>query len=217
MNPTRLYLIRHGETEFSGDDIFGGSKDVDLNGEGRRQINCLARRLSNENIAAIYCSALRRAIETASILAEPLKLTPQIRMGLREIHHGHWEPMKEVEVMRCFPEEYAAWQEDPFTFAPEDGETGLEVLTNALPVIREIVTNHSGQTVAVISHEATLKLILSSVLGIDLRVFRDRLALSPGSLNIVEFYNPVTTRLVLFNDISHYSERPPIVQKLFAN
>ena len=217
MNPTRLYLIRHGETNLSAEDRFSGGTDVDLSEEGRWQINCLARRLADDKITAFYCSPMRRTIETASIIAKSFNLAPQTREGLREIHHGRWETRSRAEVEKLYPEEYASWQQDPFTFAPEGGESGLMVMARALPVIREIVVNHSGQTVAVVSHKATIRLILSSLLGIDGRGYRDRLDQSPGSLNIVDFKDPVRARLMLFNDVSHYVDQPPYSQNRLSN
>jgi len=179
---------------------------VDLNEQGRWQIRCLASRLAAENISAVYCSDLRRAIESASILAESHQLMPQIRPGLREIYHGQWQTKMVAEIARRYPDEYAAWQEDPFNFSPPDGEAGLNVLAKSLPVIHQIVLEHAGQSVAVVSHETPLKLIIGSILGIDLRVFQNRLVQSPGNLNIVEYTNPATTRLLVLNDISHYSD-----------
>jgi broad specificity phosphatase PhoE len=155
---------------------------------------------------------MRRTIETASIISEPFQLTPIPREGLREIHHGRWETMSRADVERQFPEEYSAWQEDPFTFAPQGGESGLSVMARALPVIREIVVSHTGQTVAVVSHKATIRLILSSFLGFDARGYRDRLEQSPCSLNILDFKDPVRARLMLFNDVSHYVDQPPYSQ-----
>ncbi len=206
---TRVYLIRHGETELSAEDRFSGGTDVDLSAHGRWQASCLAARLADDDIAAFYCSPMRRTIETASILAEPYRMTPIQRDGLREIHHGHWETLHREEVERRFPEEYAAWQQDPFTFAPEGGESGVMVMARALPVVREIVLNHAGQTVAVVSHKATIRLILSSLLGFDARGYRDRLDQSPASLNIIDFRDAVRARLMLFNDVSHYVDQPP--------
>ena len=101
MNPTRLYLIRHGETNLSAEDRFSGGTDVDLSEEGRWQINCLARRLADDKITAFYCSPMRRTIETASIIAKSFNLTPQMREGLREIHHGRWETRSRAEVESC--------------------------------------------------------------------------------------------------------------------
>jgi len=217
MDTTRLYLIRHGATNLSAEDRFSGGTDVDLSDEGRWQASCLAKRLTDDHIVAFYCSPMRRTMETASIVAQPFKLTPETRDGLREIHHGHWETMRRSEVEQIYPEEYAAWQEDPFTFAPQGGESGLQVMARALPVIREIVVKHTGQTVAVVSHKATIRLILSSLLGFDARGYRDRLDQSPACLNIVDFKDPVRARLMLFNDVSHYVDQPPYSKNRLSN
>src|SRR5262249_25802456 len=107
-----------------------------------------------------------------------------------------------------FAKEYTAWETDPFTFAPETGESGLGVLARAMPVIREIVVAHDGQSVLVVSHKATLRLIISSLLGFDARGYRDRLDQSPACLNVVDFKDPVRARLMLFNDVSHYQGQP---------
>lgn len=206
---TRLYLIRHGATELSAEDRFSGGTDVDLSDDGRWQAERLAERLADDSISAFYCSPMRRTIETAQIVAQPYGLTPNLNEGLREIHHGHWETMRRQEVETTYPEEYAAWQEDPFTFAPVGGESGLSVMARALPVIRTIVTDHADETIAVVSHKATIRLILSSLLGFDARGYRDRLDQSPACLNILDFKDPVRVRLMLFNDVSHYIDQPP--------
>jgi probable phosphoglycerate mutase len=205
---TRLYFVRHGATKLTAEDRFAGATDVDLSEEGRRQVQRLAERLGGEALKAVYCSPLGRTVETAKIVARPHALVPVQRDGLREIHHGHWEGLTRREVEERHPEEYAAWEEDPFTFAPKDGESGLAVLARALPVVREIVVSHPGECVSVVSHKATLRLILSSLLGFDARGYRDRLDQSPACLNVVDFKDPVRARLMLFNDTSHYSDRP---------
>jgi broad specificity phosphatase PhoE len=206
---TRLYLIRHGATTLSAEDRFSGGTEVDLSEEGRWQASLLARRLGDDKITAFYCSPMRRTVETASIISAPYGMTPIPKEGLREIHHGHWETLTRRDVAARFPQEYAAWEEDPFTFAPEGGESGLMVMARALPIIREIVVSHPNQTVAVVSHKATIRLILSSLLGFDARGYRDRLDQLPACLNIVDFKDAVRARLMLFNDTSHYSSEPP--------
>jgi probable phosphoglycerate mutase len=205
---TRLYLVRHGATELTAEDRFSGSVGVDLSDEGRGQVKRLAARIANDGLAAVYCSPLSRTVETAALLAKAHRLAPVHRDGLREISHGRWEGLTRREVEERFPEEYAAWEADPFTFAPKDGECGLGVLARALPVIRDIVVTHPNETVLVVSHKATLRLILSSLLGFDARGYRDRLDQSPACLNVVDFKGPVRARLMLFNDISHYQDTP---------
>jgi len=203
---TRIFLVRHGATVLTAEDRFAGATDVELSDEGREQARRLAVRLSRERIAAIYASPLGRTVETAAILAQPHALDVQIRDGLREISHGRWEQMTRREVEQQFPEEAAAWEKDPYTFAPVGGESGLTVTARALPVLMDIVRAHSSGNVLVVSHKATIRLLLSSILGFDPRRYRDNLDQNPAALNIVDFKDPVNARLTLFNDTSHYAE-----------
>ena len=205
---TRIYLVRHGETTLSAEDRFAGTVEVELSSEGAFQARRLEDRLSDESITTIYSSPQTRTVQTATILASLQKIPVIPEEGLREIHHGHWEGMRRADVEAQFPEEYAAWEEDPFTFAPEGGEAGVNVIARALPVIRKIVLEHRGENVLVVSHKATIRLVISSLLGFDARGYRDRLDQSPACLNVLDFVDPVRARLMLFNDVSHYSERP---------
>jgi probable phosphoglycerate mutase len=213
MTTTRLYLVRHGATQLSAEDRFSGAENVELSDEGRWQAARLAERLATEGICAVYSSSLSRAQHTAQALAAPLGLEPVLCPDLREISHGHWEGLTRAEVEARFPGEYESWDADPFTYAPKDGESGVAVLARALPVVREIVVRHQGQRVLVVSHKATLRLLLSSLLGFDARGYRDRLDQAPASLNVLDFKDPVRARLMLFNDVSHYSAQPRVTER----
>lgn len=205
---TRVLLIRHGATVLSAEDRFAGSTDVLLSDEGRAQARALGERLADAELAAVYASPMKRTVETASLLAAPHGLPLITDEGLREIDHGRWEQLTRKEVETRFPEEYSNWEADPFTFAPEAGESGLSVMARALPVLRRIVVAHEGKTVAIVSHKATIRLVLCSMLGIDARGYRDRLDQSPACLNALDFKDPVRARLVVYNDTSHYAPRP---------
>jgi len=201
---TRVFLVRHGATSMTSENRFAGATDVTLSEEGREQTRRLAARLAETPIEAVYASPLARTMETASILAAPHGVEVQFRDGLREIAHGHWERLSRSEVDDRFPEEAAAWEEDPYTYAPPGGESGLAVTARALPVLLEIVRGHPGGQVLIVSHKATIRLLLSSLLGFDPRRYRDNLDQSPAALNVVDFRDPVHARLMLFNDTSHY-------------
>ncbi|HVH41486.1 MAG TPA: histidine phosphatase family protein [Labilithrix sp.] len=205
---TRILLIRHGATTLSAEDRFAGATDVDLSDEGRRQAMHLGARLGDENVSAVYASPMKRTRETAASVAKPHGLEPLIEDGLREIHHGRWEGLTRKEVETTFANEYAQWEEDPFTFAPEGGETGLQVVGRALPVVRSIVLRHPNQTAAIVSHKATIRLVMCLLLGIDARGYRDRLDQAPACLNVLDFKDPVRVRLMLYNDTSHYADWP---------
>jgi probable phosphoglycerate mutase len=208
MQTTRVYLVRHGATQMTAEDRFSGAVGAELSAAGREQVERLGARINDDGIAAVYASPFSRSADTARIVAKACALTPVLREELREISHGPWEGLTRREVEARFPGEYAAWEADPFTYAPPGAESGVTVLARALPVIREIVTAHAGQTVLVVSHKATIRLVLCSLLGIDARGYRDRLDQSPACLNVLDFKGPVHARLILFNDISHYTDRP---------
>ncbi|BCS34865.1 phosphoglycerate mutase [Luteitalea sp. TBR-22] len=210
MPTTRLFLVRHGATQLTAENRFSGAVGVDLSDEGRWQAARLGERLRHDPVTAVYSSPLSRTMETATIIGSVFGLTPQPREGLAEISHGRWEGLTRAEVEERYGDEYAAWEEDPFTFAPEGGESGVAVLARALPVIRELVTRHQGENVLVVSHKATIRILLSSLLGFDARGYRDRLDQAPACLNVLDFKDAVRARLMLFNDTSHYAhhQRP---------
>lgn len=203
---TRVYLVRHGATVLTAEDRFAGSSDVPLSDAGREQVRRLASRLAQEPIAAFYASPMGRTMETARILAAPHGKDVVPRDGFREIDHGRWEQKTRAEVERLYPEEYARWESDPFSFAPEGGESGLSVTARALPALLDVVADHPAEQVLIASHKATIRLLISTLLGFDARTYRDRLDQSPASLNVLDFRDPARARLTVFNDTSHYAE-----------
>lgn len=211
--PTRIYLVRHGATELTAEDRFAGSTEVPLSEEGRAQVEALARRLCCDRLDAVYASPMSRTLETAQIIASRHGLEPQPEASLREIDYGHWEGLSRDEVESEHANEYDAWQEDPLTIAPQGGESGIQVLARALPLLRRIVQDHRRRSVLVVSHKGTNRLLISSLLGFDARGYRDHLDQSPAALNILEFTTDVRARLKLFNDSSHYEDVPERVYR----
>ena len=201
---TRVFLVRHGATPLTADDRFAGSSDVPLGREGRAQVERLADRLAAAPLTAVYSSPLQRTVSTATVVGSPHGLTPVLADGLREIDHGRWEGLRRDEVRQMYPEEYAAWERDPVNVAPQGGETGNHVLARALPVMNDIIVRHAGQSVLVVAHKATNRLLIAHWLGIDLRSYRDRIEQLPACLNLLDFKTVDQARLVLLNDVSHY-------------
>jgi len=201
---TRIFLVRHGATTLSADDRFAGSTNVPLSDVGRSQSEKLSARLAAAPITAVYSSPMSRTLETASIVARPHQVSVITMDGLREIDHGHWEGQRRADVQAQYPAEYAAWERDPFTFAPAGGESGLQVLARALPAMDDIIKRHPGESVLVVSHKATNRLMIASWLGFDIRGYRDRLEQLPACLNLLEFKDTTNVRLILLNDVSHY-------------
>ena len=187
----------------TAEDRFAGETDVALSDIGRREAREIGARLAPERIAAFYASSLERALETARLIAEPHGMSVVPRPELKEMSHGRWEAKTRAEVERLYPEEYAQWEADPFSFAPEGGETGREVSARAFPALLEIVASHPEEQIVVVSHKATIRLLICALIGVEPRAYRDRLDQSPGGLNILDFREPSRARLALFNDTSH--------------
>jgi probable phosphoglycerate mutase len=208
MSPTltRIFLVRHGGTTSSDANRFAGASDPELSDAGRAQAAALGKRLANTKIDAAFCSDMKRAIATAQAICSPHNLTPTRLPALREINHGHWEGQIHNDVEQKFADEYQAWSADPLGYAPPGGETGLSVLARSLPAVTQIVREHAGKSVLVVSHTATNRLLLCCFAGIDPRRYRDRLGQDLAALNIIDFKDPATPRVVLVNDISHYAQ-----------
>jgi len=204
MASTRILLVRHGATTASAEEKFAGATDVELSPDGLSQVRRLSERLHSMRIDAAYASPLRRAMLTATTIVDPHNLSPIPKSELREIDHGHWEGVPHKEVEQRFTDEYRAWSADPVNTIIPGGESGRQVLDRALPAFQSIVQRHVGQTVLVVSHKATNRLVIAALLGIDLRRYRDRLDQDLACLNVLEFASPAEARLVLLNDTSHY-------------
>lgn len=202
---TGVYLIRHGATTSTRDDRFAGSSDVDLSDEGRQQIQALGRRFATIPLHAVYCSDMKRAIDTATAIASQENLQVNPIRELREIDHGAWEGRIHKEVEEHDASIYHNWAADPLTFAPPGGETGLAVLERALPALRQLVEKHAGETIAIVSHKATNRLLIAYLLGMDVRRYRERLSQDLACVNHLEFASPTEAKLVRLNDISHYA------------
>lgn len=211
---TRVILVRHGATVLSAEDRFAGATNVELSDAGREQARALSRRLAGVPIAAFHASPLDRTMETARILAAPHGGVVEPEPGLLEINHGVWEGLTRHEAETRFGEMYGRWEADPYNFSPEGGETGLAVTARAMPALLAVVRRHPGAVVCVVSHKATIRLLLSAILGFDPRRYRDHLDLSPASLTIVDFRETMEARLAVFNDVAHYEPQggaiPPL-------
>jgi probable phosphoglycerate mutase len=128
------------------------------------------------------------------------------RLAAEPISVAFASPMKRtMETARLVAEPHGI----PVT--PVDGESGLQVTARALPAILDIVEQHCDKQILIVSHKATIRLLLSSLLGFDARKYRDRLDQAPCALNILDFKSVAHARLTLFNDTSHYTLTVPDV------
>ncbi|MEO5360431.1 MAG: histidine phosphatase family protein [Nitrospirota bacterium] len=191
--PTRVYLIRHGQTIDAHERRYKGHLDVPLSEAGIRQAERLAvflKQLKPPPVSRIFCSDLSRAIKTAEAIGLPFGITPVPINGLRERHFGQWEGMTFDEIKAVSSEAFTNWANDPLTFSPIGGESTKEVSLRVTPVFKKIVNDNKDETIAIAAHGGVNRVILCDVLGIPLtNIFR--VEQDFACLNIIDFYDSV--------------------------
>lgn len=198
----RIYLVRHGETEWNAMARFQGQTDVPLSDRGREQAQLLGKRLSLEKFEGIYASDLKRAFETAEIISYHHALEVVTFQELREINFGFWEGLTSNEIKQSFTAEIKKWWEKPMSTRIPGGETLSEVVERSISTVKKIVATHPDGNVIIVTHGGAIRSIVGSVLGMDLNKYW-RLRQDNACLNIVDFPEWEKGILTLFNDCSH--------------
>lgn len=182
----KLYFLRHGETSYSQTGSFCGGLDPELTPEGYLMSEDFAKAYRDLPWTAVFSSPLQRTHTTAKIFCQPLGLSLQLRDGLREITYGKWEGKTAAEVSHQFHDDYVRWLADPAWNAPTGGEKAIDIARRSSQVLEEIEHTYKTGNVLVVSHKATIRIMLCSLLGIDIGRYRDRIAMPVASLSIVE-------------------------------
>jgi broad specificity phosphatase PhoE len=181
-----LYFLRHGETQSSQTGTYCGVLDVDLTPEGRQMAEEFSAAYKSLPWTAVFCSPLRRSVDTARPLCNALGLEMRLRDGLKEIGYGRWEGKTPDEVNRQFHDEYVRWLADPGWNAPTGGERGVDIARRSSMVLDEIDSTYLSGNILVVSHKATTRIMVCSLLGIDVGRYRDRISMPVASLSVVE-------------------------------
>ncbi|HBE33968.1 MAG TPA: histidine phosphatase family protein [Cyanobacteria bacterium UBA11368] len=183
----KLYFIRHGETIYSRTGSYSGEIDPDLTPEGHKMAAAFAKAYQSLPWEAIYVSPMKRTIATAKPLCDAVGIEMQLRDGLKEMKYGAWEGQTPEFVKENYQDDYVRWLTEPAWNPPTGGETAVQLASRASLVIAEIEQKHPNGNVLVVSHKATIRIILCSLLGIDLGRYRDRLGALAASVSVVKF------------------------------
>ena len=159
---TRIFLIRHGATEWNRTNLAQGHADIGLNDEGRAQAVAGAQRLAGEALEAVYSSDLGRSMATAEAIAEPHGLQVVSDPDLREVDQGEWTGLHPDEIARRWPD---LWGDARHYTTRPGGEGPADVRKRSLAALRRIVKEHPDGTVAVVSHGGTIRWISAEALG----------------------------------------------------
>jgi len=201
-----LYFLRHGQTAFSRENVFCGSIDPELTDAGLEMAQAFAAAYRDSPWTAIFASPMQRTKATAKPLCEALGMQLELRDGLKEINYGKWERQSVETVSREYHDDYIRWSADPAWYPPTEGELAVAIASRSMPVIEEIKQRYSSGNVLIVSHKATIRIMLCSLLGIDVGRFRYRLGCPVGSVSIVEFgsHGPLLRALA---ERTHLDER----------
>src|SRR5258708_4133503 len=169
-NARRLWLVRHGLTEWNAQQRFCGHSDVPLSARGRVQARWLARRLEKEAISTIYTSDLARARETATIIASQRTPALQVKVSAawREMAFGAWEGLTYSEIADQFKDQLGFFS-DPEHFSPPNGESLAHLLQRVQAELAAIPYSDDMQMKGdpvIVSHGGPLPILLSSILVI---------------------------------------------------
>lgn len=192
-----LFFLRHGETTYSRTGGYCGALDPALTEAGLQMAQAFADAYRTLSWTAVYVSPMKRTIATGKPFCDALGIEMQLRDGLKEIAYGEWEGKTNEEVKRYDSDTYMRWMTEPAWNSPPGGETAVEIASRASLVIAEIESKYTEGNVLIISHKATIRIMLCSLLGIDLGRYRDRLDMPAASLSTVKFskYGPMLQSL----------------------
>lgn len=185
--PLTLYLLRHGETIYSRTGGYCGELDPELTPVGVQMAEAFGKAYAALPWAAVYVSPMKRTIATAKPLCDAVGLEMQLRDGLKEIRYGKWEGQTNDYVKEHYSEDYVRWLTEPAWTPPTGGETAVQIASRASLVIAEIENKYADGNVLVVSHKATLRIILCGLMGIDLGRYRDRINALTGAVSVVKF------------------------------
>ena len=207
MSKLRLFVVRHGETAWSRERRFAGSRDVALEPEGLRQCEAVARALASQVVAAVYASPLERARASAEVIAKPHRLPVEIDPAFGEMAFGEWEGLTREEVAARFPAAYEEWRHAPHLVRIAGGETLSQVAERARGAVQALAASHTGETIVLVTHAIVTRLIVLDALGLG----PERLwtvDATPAGITEIE-YEPGWATVHRMNTLAHLEAAAP--------
>ncbi len=164
----KLYLIRHGETDYNSELRFQGQIDIPLNWKGIEQAEKVADFLKDIPLQVIYTSTLQRARTTAEIIGKAKGIKPQETDALREMSFGIWENLNSKDIQKNYAKEWKDFFASPASTKIPKGESMSDVQKRAYPVVQQILDEHPEGDVAFVAHGGIIRVLICTMLGLDL-------------------------------------------------
>jgi len=204
---TRVYLVRHGTTEWNREEIFRGRVDCGLNETGRAEARSVATYFERVNLEGIYTSPLARAAETAAVIAVGRGLEVVSDPAFIDLDFGEWQGHPLKEVREKYPELYRAWRERPREVTFPGGENLDQVRERAWEGLLKVVREHPDRTVVIVSHRVITKVLICAALGLDNSHFW-QIKQDTTAINCLEYARGIFI-VSLLNDTCHLKSIQP--------
>jgi len=164
---TRVYLVRHGTTDWNKEEVFRGRLDCPLNETGQAEARALAEYFKAIPLQAIYSSPLSRAMETARAVAQVKALQVVPFPGFIDIDFGEWQGLPLKEVREKYSDLYRLWRERPEAVHFPGGENLARVRARAWEGLQKVVRENPEKTVLILAHRVVTKVLICAGLGLD--------------------------------------------------
>lgn len=203
--PTRLFLIRHGQSSGNAEGRFGGHGPTPLSDLGMQQAEMTAKTLAKEGIAAIYSSDLYRAVQTAQPLADLLRLPIHTSPAFRERHVGVLEGLTFDESKDAYPKDYYALINRNIQHVISGGESYRHLLRRVTTKFGDVIKTHQGERIAIFSHTGAICYLTLYLLGAINRNTKQTpwIITSNCGINRFEIRSRNNVRVLALNDTRH--------------
>jgi broad specificity phosphatase PhoE len=201
---TRIFLIRHGETEYNRLGVFRGRLEMDLNDRGRKQAREIGLALRGEGLCRLYVSPLGRAVETARIIAESLEVDYVIDQAFNNIELGEWQGVAKEKIQHDYPQMWAAWTSEPENLVIPGGETVRDVQQRAFAGLLRLAKVKSPPF-GIVTHRSVIKSLAAAMLSVPQPYFW-KFYIDNAAYSIFEF-GSLGFALTAWNINSHLSDK----------
>jgi phosphoserine phosphatase len=202
----RVFVVRHGETQWVRERRFAGCRDIPLVDEGRRQCVAAGRALADSGVTAVYSSPLERARASAELIAQPHNLPVRIAPAFTEMAYGPWEGLTREEARSQFPEAWDQWRSTPHLMELSGAETLSGVAARVAAGVAELQQAHAGQAIVLVSHSIVARVMVLDALGLGLdRIWT--LDATPTGITEIE-YEPGWATVHRMNTVAHLELAP---------
>jgi len=183
---TKIIFVRHGSTDYPEDKIYKDDNGPHLNGAGKEQASNLASWLQDETFSTILVSPSNRTIETAEIIAKTLNMDYEIWEDLKERSFGVWEGLTFKEIETHYREGLLEWKKDPVHYAPQGGETIVDLQHRIDNAISRVIKKYKGGKILIVTHMGPIRVAVARALDIPLKNYR-HLQIHPGSATRIDY------------------------------